>query len=334
MIKFYQDKKIKKNCFKKLLGVTLIELVTVIAISAVLASTIAVFITRPITLYAAVTRRAELLDAADLSLRRMTRDIQQAVPNSVRVKIDPSNANRVAIEFLNVVEGLRYRAAPTGSAGSPPFLDFNQPINQFDVIGQFQFATTNATCAANGCRVVVYNTGANTGGAIPSDNPAPGANVYSLLAAPTCSGSGGCIPTPGSYTITPVATTVTLTNPGAEGRITLGSNIQFGLTSPRQRLDIVDTPVTYLCDVSQGQQKITRYWNYTIAAAQPTDPATNPLSAAASAQLTKDVSACSFNYAQGTAQRNGVVSLTITLTNPNGNESVTLMREVSVDNAP
>lgn len=317
-----------------MLGVTLIELVTVIAITAVLASTVAVFITRPITEYTDVTRRAELIDAADLTLRRMARDIQNAVPNSVRVKTDPSNPNRVAIEFLNVVEGMRYRAGPTGSAGSPPFLDFTQSINQFDVIGQFQFATANATCAANACRVVVYNTGANTGGAVPSDNPAPGANVYSLLTAPSCSGGGGCLPTPGSVTITPAATTVTLTNPALEGKVTLGSNVQFALPSPSQRLYIVDTPVSYVCDYSAGQQKITRFWNYTISAVQPTDPAASPLNAGNSAQLTKDVSLCNFNYSPGTPQRNGMVLLTITLNNPNGGESVTLLRQLSVQNVP
>lgn len=317
----------------QLKGFTLIELVMVITISAILSGSIAVFIIRPINAYTSVTQRAQLVDAADLAIRRMTRDIQRAVPNSIRVKTDPLNPSRVAIEMVNIVEGMRYRAAPTGSAGSGPFLSFTQTNTQFNVIGQFKYALSNATCAVNGCRIVIYNTGANTGGAIPSDNPAPGANVYSTAAAPACGGGAGtCIPPQGSYTITPVATTVTLTNPGAEGQVTLGTATQFALPSPRQRLDVVDTPVTYVCDYSAGQQNIFRYWNYVITPVQPTDPTVSPLVGGSSAQLTQNTSFCNFAYSPGTAQNNGIVSLTITLSK--GGQTVTLMRQISVSNVP
>jgi len=305
-------------------GVTLIELVITMVLAATLSVAVSVFIARPLNAYTSITRRAELVEAADMALRRMARDIQRAVPNSLRVKIDPGNAQRVAVEMLNIVEGMRYRGTPAG-----PFLDFTAPGTQFNVIGQFQFALTNATCAANNCRVVVYNTGANAGGAIPSDNPSPGANVYSTAAAPACA---GCLPPPGSVTITPVGTTVTLSNPSAEGRVVLGSATQFALPSARQRVDIVDTPVTYICDTNANQRQITRYWNYTINPVQPTDPSVSPLNAAQSAQLTKDVTACSFTYVPGTSQRNGVITMSITLTA--GGENIRLMRQVSVRNAP
>lgn len=318
-------KNIKNNS-----GFTLIELVMVIIITAILATTISVFITRPVREYTNMTQRAELVDAADLSLRRMARDIQRAVPNSVRVKQDAVN-NRWAIEMVNIVEGMRYRAAPTGSAGSGPFLNFTLPITTFNTIGQFQTALTNASCAANNCRVVVYSTGANTGVSPPSDNPSPGANVYSTSVAPAC-GVAGCLPPPGSVTITPVGTTVTLTNPSAEGNITLGVATQFALPSPKQRLYIVDTPISYICDTNPNTQSITRYSAYTINQVQPINPAVSPLNTAASAQLTKDVSVCSFAYAAGTAQRNGVVTMTITVTK--GGETITLMRQVNVNNAP
>jgi MSHA biogenesis protein MshO len=303
-------------------GFTLIELVITATLSAILATVVSIFIARPIVSYSNTTSRAELVDAADMALRRMARDIQRAVPNSLRVKTDPNNSNRIAVEMLNIVEGMRYRAGPPG-----PFLDFTKANTQFNVIGQFQFATSNPTCLNNGCRIVVYNTGANLGG---SDNPTPGANVYSTVSAPAC--TGGCIPAPGTVTITPVGTTVALANPSAEGQINISPGVQFALASARQRLYVVDTPVTYLCDASLGVQQITRYWGYPIAQQQPTDPTLFPLTAGNSAELTKDINSCNFTYSSGTAQRNGIITMTISLSK-NG-ETITLMREVSVSNVP
>ena len=285
---------------------------------------VSAFITRPILSYTNLTARATLVDGADLALGRMVRDIQGAVPNSIRVKTDPSNSKRIAIELLNTVEGMRYRAAGSGN-----YLSFTQSNTQFDTIGIFKFALTNSTCAAKNCRVVVYNTGATTGGSTPSDNPAPGQNVYSLAAAPACT---NCVPPPGTYTITPVGTTVTLANGSTEGSITLSSGVQFAFASPEQRLQIVDTPVTYLCDSSTGVQNITRYANYTISQTQPTDPTVSPLNGATSAELAANVTGCNFNYSPGTSTQNGIISLVITMA-VNGN-SITVMRQVEVDNSP
>jgi len=309
-------------------GFTLIELVITMTLGSILSVVVAIFITRPVTAYVNVTRRAELIDTADSALRRMARDIQRAVPNSVRVKQDPNNSKRVAVEMLNIVEGMRYRETPPG-----PFLDFTTPVTQFNVIGLFKYALSNATCIANNCRLVVYNTGENNGGTIPADNPTAGANVYSTVVAPNCS---GCVPPPGSVTITPVGTSVALSNPSGspEGQINLGSGVLFALSSARQRINIVDTPVTYICDGSTNQ--IIRYWNYTINSVQPTDPTFSPLNTAQSALLAQDVTTCSFIYTPGTAQRNGTISMSITLSKSNtqSGDTITLMRQVSVDNMP
>lgn len=307
---------------QKIQGVTLIELVMTLTLAAILSTVVSVFITKPIIAYTGVTQRADLVQTGDLVLRRIARDIQRAVPNSVRVKIDPAQSQRVAIEFLNIVEGMRYRATPPG-----PFLDFTQPITTFNVIGQFQYATLDPTCSTGACRVVVYNTGANNGGAIPSDNPAPGANVYSTSAAPNCS---GCLPPPGTVTISPVGTTVTLANVSGEGQVHFNNAVQFALPSPAQRVDFVDTPVTYLCDNNSHQ--LTRYWNYTIQSAQPTNPTLFPLNAAKQAPLNKNIFGCQFIYTPSTSQRNGIVSMSITL--KTGGESITLMRQVGVSNLP
>ncbi len=312
----------KNNTLK---GYTLIELVMVITISSILSIAVGGFISRPITAYSNVLDRAELVDASTQALQRMVRDIQRAVPNSLRVKQDPNNANRIALEMVNIVEGMRYRATAPGL-----FLDFANPVSQFNVIGQFQFAHNHPICITGNCRLVVYNTGANTGGSIPADNPSPGANVYSTIAASNCS---GCLPPPGSVTITPPTTTVTLTNPGSEGQITLSASTLFALPSTRQRIDIVDTPITYICDTSAGIKNITRYSGYPINSVQPTDPTAAPLNTVQGAQLTKNVTGCNFTYQAGSSQNNGIITLSLTLTSRMG-ETITLIRQVGVNNSP
>src|SRR5207247_10236805 len=66
-------------------GVTLIEMVIVIAITAIIAAALSVFISRPVEGYADAARRAELSDIADTALRRMTRDLRTALPNTIRI---------------------------------------------------------------------------------------------------------------------------------------------------------------------------------------------------------------------------------------------------------
>lgn len=306
-------------------GATLVELVITMTLASILFVVVSIFITRPITAYGDVARRSELIDIADLTLKRIAGDIQRAVPNSIRVKKDLAN-NRVTLEMLNAVEGVRYRSTPPGA-----FLDFETSNTSFDILGEFDFATENATCASGNCRLVVYNTGANLGGAVPSDNPAPGANVYSDAVAPNCPGaSQTCLPPPGAVTITPPSTTVTLSNSGGVGNVSLSDPALFAFPSLMQRLYVVDTPVSYLCDYSSSWQEITRFWNYAIDPVQPIERIFNPLASGQSAPLAKQITNCDFIYEPGTSQRNGMVSLKITVSKDG--ESVTLMRQVGVLN--
>src|SRR5205814_7956125 len=66
-------------------GFTLLEAVLVIAMTGIVAAMVAVFIRAPVNAYVDQARRAELSDAADTALRRMAREVQRALPNSVRV---------------------------------------------------------------------------------------------------------------------------------------------------------------------------------------------------------------------------------------------------------
>jgi MSHA biogenesis protein MshO len=301
-------------------------MVITIAITAVLATMVSIFIERPIFAYVSMARRAELVDAADQALRRLARDIQRSVPNSIRLS---TSGSTVALEMINVVEGVRYRV--NASPGSTqPYLDFTKLMTTFDLVQPFQFTLNNTTCQSNACRVVIYNTGATTNGS--SNSPAPGANVYSTSAAPACStpGTTSCNPPPGSVVITPPTTTVTLSNSGqgGEGNVLFGTGVQFAFASPQQRLYVVDTPISYICSPSSTGGSLTRYQGYAINSTQPTSAPTG----SSSALLTNDVTGCSLTYQAGTSMRNASIMMTLTLSK--ATDTITLMRLIEVSNQP
>jgi MSHA biogenesis protein MshO len=136
-------------------GFTLLEAVLVISITGVVAAIIAVFVKAPVNAYVDQARRTELSDTADIALRRIAREVQRALPNSVRV-----DASGTILEFLPVSAGGRYRAAPDATGGGD-FLDFNSTTDgSFAVLGP-------AVSVSAGDQLVVYNLGL------------PGADAYS-----------------------------------------------------------------------------------------------------------------------------------------------------------
>jgi MSHA biogenesis protein MshO len=314
-----------RNAFPSV-GFTLIELIVVIAISGVIAAIVGVFLLRPIQGYDAQVKRAELVDAAESSLRRIARDIRRALPNSVRV----DGTGRI-IEMLNTVDGARYREGPGqvggGHSHSPtPFrLDFNAAdTDGFNVLGKFQgiaipFVSNNTT---NPARLAIYNQGvANADAYADANQPA---NTQVVMTNPK--GTNFTIRDDGLQDATAF-------NDEHQIIPTLG-NFRFRWRSPNQRVYIVDTPVTYLCDIGALQRSIRRYSNYNITAAQPTDPTVAPLSAVTPALVTNHVVTCAFTYQPGVAQRSGLVTLDMTVQDPTTGEQVRLLHQVHVDNAP
>ncbi len=119
----------------------------VITITGIIAAMVAVFIRSPIDAYVDTARRAMLTDIADTAARRITRELQAALPNSARV--DGAGS---FLEFVPIVAAGRYRAeaGPAAAPGNP--LDFTTADNRFDVLGP------PVTVPAGGS-LVVYNLG-------------------------------------------------------------------------------------------------------------------------------------------------------------------------------
>ncbi len=125
----------------------MIEMIISIVITGIIVSMVAMFGRQQIDAYLDVGNRAELADAADTALRRIARDLQGALPNSVRV-----DGTGGILEFVPISDAGRYRAA-VSNTGTGDVLDFSSSSdNHFDVLGP------QVTISA-GSELVVYNTG-------------------------------------------------------------------------------------------------------------------------------------------------------------------------------
>ncbi len=279
-------------------GFTLVEMIIVIVITGIIGGIVATFLLSPVQGYMDSARRGELTDIADTALRRVTRDLRLALPNSMRVT---QVGATTYLEYLPVKGGGRYRAAaaPVGaSAGcgslAADVLDFGAADTCFEVLGSMPVF-------AAGDLVVVYNRGPGTGvDAYAADNTA----TYSAN----------------------TATTVTI-SPGK----------QFPYPSPGRRFQVIDKPVTYVCApatdaAGNGTGTLTRYGGYAIQAAQPVDAAAAPLATATQGVLAGKVSACNIGYNAAVGARLGLVTLQLTITD--GGESVTLYSSAHVSNVP
>ncbi len=271
-------------------GFTLIEVVLTLVVVAILGGTVMLFLSGPVRGYMQTRRRAALVAAAGTALAQMARDIHAALPNSIRT----TQAGGVeALELIHVLAGGRYRAGPGGAyTAGGDILQFNRPDADFNIEGHLGLPGYPYTSSTD--RLVIYNVGV------------PGADAYA-----------------NANVITPAGDTLTITEPGSEDHVHLATAFQFAYRSPGQRIYLVDTPVSWLCDPTAGT--LRRYSGYPIGSVQPVDPSRGNLAAAR-------VSACGFQYQPGTASRAGLVTLSLTLTDRG--ESVRLLQQVHVLNVP
>lgn len=275
-------------------GVTLVEMIVAIVIVGILLALVGMFTRNQITSYFDVAARAELSDAADTALRRMARELQGALPNSVRV-----DATSRFLEFVPIRDAGRYRAQ-WGGAGDNPANFESLADSSFDVLGPPVNVQT-------GDQLVIYNLG------IPGDDVYAGSSRRALAGA----GIPGALQT---VTYTVGATQFRFASPQNRFQIVGGpvtfqcapnaANPELGTITRRWCYNFVDPQPTAF-------------------GALPTHAS---CAAETSAVLVAGVSACALVYTPGALQRNGLVSMRIVLSR-NG-ESVTLLHQVDVMNTP
>ena len=266
-------------------GFTLLEAVVVIVITGIISAMVAVFIRAPVEGYIDSVARAELTDAADTALRRLTREVRTALPNSLRA------GTTQCFEFLPTVGGGRYRVAPR-DVGTGDILDFSLADQTFDVLAQSNLPPPGGFANTS---VVIYNLGI------------PGADAYT------------------AGDLNRAAINAGLSNAGS---ISLVAPNRFPLSSPGNRFQVIEnTAVIYSC-VGNVLSRSTRAITALPLAVCP----------AGGTVLLGNVNCAtsSFTYAPAAAQRNGILAVTLVLTQPGarGAETISLYQEVQVDNTP
>lgn len=260
------------------------EALVVIMITGIIAGGVAIFMRGAVQGYFDASRRAQLTDIADTAARRIARDIQGALPNSVRV------SGGAFIEFVPIRGAGRYRTEKGVDVADDP-LDFAVPADgSFDVLGP-------QVSVANGDALVIFNMGQ------------PGADVYEGSSRRAVAAPYGTV------------SNVSFTPAGSA----------FPFASPGSRFQVVNTAVTYACDLANGQ--LWRYSEYAIQAAQPASiVALDTLDPVNRSLMASNVTACSMTYTSGVLERNGLVVIHLAITEQG--ETVTLQHQVNVVNTP
>ena len=289
-------------------GFSLIELIIVIILTGILAGILFTIIRGPLQAYVQVERRATLVDIVETALQRMTREIRLALPYSVRAN---SPGGFQAVEFLRTLDGGRYRSK------GPNRLKFNQSSGTFDVLNTLtnfsSVATATSAAPSQDCInsiadcLVVYNIG----------QP-----LSSVTAAATGISANAYLGASSAYKGDIAAITAAAANSITFDNSDLSWN--FGLKSPQQRFHIVDTPVSFVCNGSA----IYRYSDYPITENQPSNPGGNMN------LLIDHVTGCSIQYDKPTLTRFGLLTISITVTDPDSGESVSLLQQIHVTNVP
>lgn len=266
----------------------------VIVIVGILSVIVAVFIRAPVAGYVDTDARAKLTEAGDTALRQIAREVQSALPNSLRMGTGTDTA---CIEFLPTVGGGRYRVEQS-SAGTGDVLDFTTADSSFDVLAGVGLPSAADYVAAQ-YHVVVYNLGIFGADAYDVSNKNRAAISRTSAASP----------------------------------ITLAPANQFPLQSPANRFHVIpNTSIMYTClgtTLWRSVQPIT-------ASPSRCSPPQGAVTAAVINSVFCNGGATSFNYTPGASGRNGLLAITLMLNLPGADslQSLSLYREIHVDNVP
>ncbi|WP_028989661.1 prepilin-type N-terminal cleavage/methylation domain-containing protein [Thermithiobacillus tepidarius DSM 3134] len=280
-------------------GFTLIEAIIAIVILGILAAGTSAFIVHGVEGYTDTARRDQLASMGRLAVERISRELRNALPNSVRVSGN-------CIEFMPLATGARYQANAgsyaTGESMLPlPVSGFTAAASSFDA---FDLSFTPGSGAYY---VIVYPVGPGVAG-VGNGDPYAGANPGARAALAGTTGAG---------------------RPANVTRVELSGTFQFARQSPAQRFFIAQDPVSF-CVLGNGE--LRRYSGYGIQATQPSPPAGGDL-LAESVQLSDGGNPVTpFRYTPGSLNRNGLAALDLRFMQ--GGEWIRLRHEVQIRNTP
>jgi MSHA biogenesis protein MshO len=255
-------------------GVTLIEMIVAIVITGILVAIVSMFVRNQVQNYSDVAARTELADAADSAVRRIARDLQGALPNSIR-----TSGN--FLEFVPIRDAGRYRAQK-GVAGDDE-LDFSSLVSPetFEVFGP-------PVSVQNGDQLVIYNLG------IPGSDVYVGDNRKTIESIGTVSNVSYTVPAAGVRQF-PLASPQNRFHV-VDGPVTL----ECAPNAANPELGTITRRWCYAFTAAQP----TAFGALTVYP--------NCL-AEQSAVVVSGVSACAMNYTAAALQRNGLASIRITL---------------------
>lgn len=274
-------------------GFTMIELVITIVLIGIIAASMAPIITQFMNAYQAQIYRGELVDSAQLTLDRITREVRLALPNSIRV-----NGNN-SLEFLRTLDGGRFRTGgPTGD-----ILVDDGTDDEFDTLGLL----SNCNVIAGGG---TFMTMKNQQPGFGSADAYQGVNIAPVL---DCTDN-----TP------PTSSHIIFDNSPLTGP-PIGAFVNMSTDDPR--FQIFDTPVSYLC----ASNEIRRYEGYAISATQPTSVADMTAGTNFSNDLLiNNIVDCSFIYEASIGKSENLLTISLTIQSPVSDDKVSLMQQIRV----
>jgi MSHA biogenesis protein MshO len=128
----------------------MIELIAALAISAIIAAGLTLFLQRPLEALQESYARAAALDQAQRAAAQLRQELPEALPNSVRI-----GCGGRCLEFIPVLAYGDYRTGLPGDV-----LNFAAPDDRFDVLKPL------VTPPANGMLLVINNRNALPGGSL------------------------------------------------------------------------------------------------------------------------------------------------------------------------